>query len=242
MIALMPVICWNTARPTPIISGLRRPRPNSSRHDAWSASAASVSRISVDPRVDVGVGLDLPEAGHGVVRAVLLEQPARRLGHRPHGEAEQDPGDGRDAEHRPPRVAVGQRLVDDVGDEDADGDGQLVHRDEPAAQVGRRHLGGVERRGDGGHADAEADDRGGRRRADAGLGRERLERRRPIVNRTAATRIVTRRPRRSASTPATSAPNSAPSVTQLVMTSVSVVPMSNSAWMPCRAPAMTPWS
>ena len=56
--------------------------------------------------------------------------------HRHHGDEQQHAGHGGDAEHQPPVVAVGERLVDEVGDEDADGDGELVGRDEAAAQVG----------------------------------------------------------------------------------------------------------
>jgi len=46
----------------------------------------------------------------------------------------------------------------------------------------------------------------------------------------------------SASTPAISAPTSAPRVTKLVMTSIIVVPRSKSDWIPRSAPEMTPWS
>ena len=60
-----------------------------------------------------------------------------------------------------------------VGEEDADCDGELVGGDETAAQGGRRQLGGVERRGDGGHTDPGADDQPPRDQDDR-VGRQRL--------------------------------------------------------------------
>ena len=52
MIALMPVICWNTASPTPTRSGRRHRASNTSRHEArappWPAvfKLASVSGLT----------------------------------------------------------------------------------------------------------------------------------------------------------------------------------------------------
>ena len=50
------------------------------------------------------------------------------------------------------------------------------------------------------------------------------------------------RPIRSASSPPASAPNSAPSVTQLVTTSTNSALSENVALIPCSAPEITPWS
>ena len=59
---------------------------------------------------------------------------------------------------------------------------------------------------------------------------------------TAARRMVVRRPKRSVSTPAISAPTMAPNVTQLVMISVTTVLGWKVLSMPSSAPEMTPWS
>ena len=55
-------------------------------------------------------------------------------------------------------LRVAQDVVDQVGDEDPDGDGQLVQGDEPAPEPGGGHLGGVQRGGHRGHPDPEAHD------------------------------------------------------------------------------------
>jgi hypothetical protein len=64
----------------------------------------------------------------------------------------------------------------------------------------------------------------------------------PTANSTPALTAVQRRPMRSAVPPATSAPKSAPSVTQLVTISLSIVERSRSLWSSGSAPEMTPWS
>ena len=64
----------------------------------------------------------------------------------------------------------------------------------------------------------------------------------PNVNSTAAQMIVWRRPSRSARFPAIKAPTSAPSVTQLVMISMTRVLGWKLRSIPFRAPPMTPWS
>ena len=64
----------------------------------------------------------------------------------------------------------------------------------------------------------------------------------PTANRPPANSSVGRRPMRSAITPATSAPTSAPRVTKLVMISVVVVETWKLSSMPRSAPEITPWS
>ena len=63
-----------------------------------------------------------------------------------------------------------------------------------------------------------------------------------IVNITAASRTVLRRPSRSARVPAPKAPTSAPRVTQLVMTSIMKVLTLKVCSIPSSAPEMTPSS
>jgi len=64
----------------------------------------------------------------------------------------------------------------------------------------------------------------------------------PTANSTPPITMVFWRPSRSARPPASSAPTSAPRVTQLVTTSCKVVLRWKSLAMNCSAPAMTPWS
>ena len=108
--------------------------------------------------------------------AAVLDQPARALGHEEHQEEEEQGRDGLGAEHPAPaglavpggenlggrgarRHGLGDQPVDDLGQQDADDDGQLIDRDEPAADLGRRDLGDVHRREVRGQADADpADD------------------------------------------------------------------------------------
>ena len=58
----------------------------------------------------------------------------------------------------PGRHGLGDEPVDDLGGQDADDDGQLVDRDEPAPHLRRRDLGDVHRREVRGQADADAAD------------------------------------------------------------------------------------
>ena len=101
--------------------------------------------------------LDLAQRPLGVLAAPRLHVPAGESGNGRMASTSRTAGDRRDTEHGPPAVAVAQQVVDEVGDEDPDGDGQLVERDEAATQPGRGHLGRVERCGDRGHADPEPD-------------------------------------------------------------------------------------
>ena len=120
------------------------------------------------------------QRGAGLVVAALLHVPARRVGQGEDGQDQQDPGDGRDAQHHPPFVPVDQQIVGEVGDEDADGDGQLVEGHHPAPDPARSQFGGVEGCGHRGHTDAEphqqpADDQDARARCqglDQGAGDE----------------------------------------------------------------------
>ncbi len=64
----------------------------------------------------------------------------------------------------------------------------------------------------------------------------------PIANSTPPITMAFWRPSRSARPPASSAPTSAPRVTQLVTTSCKVVLRWKSLAMNCSAPEMTPWS
>ena len=96
------------------------------------------------------LGLGLPPPDH--------EEP-RGARHEGHDGALGDGDDGAEPEHDPPSaVDVGEGVVDEVGQEDADGDAQLVQRDEHAALLGRGDLGDVDALGDGGERDREAED------------------------------------------------------------------------------------
>jgi hypothetical protein len=70
------------------------------------------------------------------VRALALEE---------HAGEHQDRGDGGQAEHQPPVLAGRQPVVDQVGGEDAGGDGQLVEADHGAADPRRDDLADVQR-------------------------------------------------------------------------------------------------
>ena len=59
---------------------------------------------------------------------------------------------------QPATVDVGEGEVDEVDQEDANGDAQLVQRDKHAALLLRGDLGDVDALGDGGERDGEAKD------------------------------------------------------------------------------------
>jgi hypothetical protein len=109
-----------------------------------------------------------------LVVAPLPEQPARALGQK------QQPGEHehrrhrREPEHPAPRLGVGERVADPVGDEDPDDDQELVGRDDAPALLLRARLGQVERDRRGRRPEREADHEA---RADQ-RGRARRDRRR----------------------------------------------------------------
>jgi hypothetical protein len=85
--------------------------------------------------------------------AAAHQQQARAVGQLEHAQQEQQAGDGNDAEHPAPVAAVAEGGVGEEGDEDADGDHQLVQRHHGTADVLGRDLRQIERRGEGGDTD-----------------------------------------------------------------------------------------
>ena len=97
-------------------------------------------------------------------------QPARALRHPQHPDPERECGDGAEAQHPPPRLAVVEGEPDHVGDDDADRDRQLEEGDQAPADVGRRNLGDVDGRRRRGEPDRDAEDHPGDHQ-DGGVGR-----------------------------------------------------------------------
>ena len=87
-----------------------------------------------------------------------LEEIARTFGQRKHPADQTQRRDDAKPEHPAPRAGVGERVIDDVGGENADGDRKLIERDQRAAHVGRRDFRDVERRNDRTESDRNADD------------------------------------------------------------------------------------
>jgi hypothetical protein len=149
--ALMPVICWRTARTTAMKSARRKPGRKSSAKDPFSRR--SVSRCP-DLRRRGRRVVDPGEDAEGFRVAILLDQPARAFGNPQKQEKKGHRGQRPHPEHPAPirGSGSGERPVDEVGDEDAADDGHLIDGDERPPHPGRGNLGDVERRQDGGRA------------------------------------------------------------------------------------------
>ena len=120
---------------------------------SWRKTFAMASRA----RLDVGAGAYLAKLRGRLGTTAHHHQPARRFRRRQrHGEQQQSRHGGR-SQHHAPRATRRQPAVDQIGKENADGDRELVAGNETAANGRRRQFGGVERRRDGGDADARAD-------------------------------------------------------------------------------------
>ena len=133
MIALMPVICWNTASPMPIASGRRHAGANTSPHEAVAGSLRSDA--SIDCMRTSG---SIPGRARTIAARASSRRPMRRSqrGDSTAGSiatSSRIAGHRGDAEHDAPVALRGQRLVDEIRQEDADGDRELVRGDEASA-------------------------------------------------------------------------------------------------------------
>ena len=112
----------------------------------------------VETLLDLRSALGLHERFPSVGPPSHLHQPARRVRHDRSDADQHDAGHDREPEHQPPARVVAERGVHDVGQQDADRDRELIARDEPASYLLRGHLRRIQRTGDRGDADTEADD------------------------------------------------------------------------------------
>lgn len=159
--------------------GLLEEREQDAYHDDLAAVGEEAFAPLVDRRLDVGQNrarlrgaVDALQNGEGLLVAALECQEARCLGDE---QDEQQEGAGREGlreEHAPPadgdhrlldgfgRIAqiVADEVVDEVDDQHAEDDGELVARDERAADARRRDFGDVHRAQGRGQADAHAAD------------------------------------------------------------------------------------
>ena len=116
---------------------------------------------------------DLGQDGAGLALARLLDEPAGAFGDAQEEEGEENGGEDAGGEHPAPaglgepgldfrlgRVAfgVGDAVVDERAGGDAADDGDLVHRNQPAAKVRRGDFGDIHGSGNGRDADAYAAD------------------------------------------------------------------------------------
>ena len=153
--------------------GLRHSRAKTSRHVAC-ASAAMAASSSVASAAGSAVGSTLASTASASWRRPILRYQRAESREWPHGKEQEDGGDGRDPQHDAPCIAVDEEVVGEIGEEDANGDRHLIERDETATNVRRRILRPVERRGDGGQADAGTEDQAADDE-DARVGRQRFE-------------------------------------------------------------------
>ena len=106
--------------------------------------------------LDVARPAQPPQHGAGFRHASMAGQPARRFRQCQHPDGEDHPRHRAQRQHPAPFAVPGEEIADEIGDQDADGDGELVEGDQGAAAAGRRRLGQIERRQHGGDTDAHA--------------------------------------------------------------------------------------
>src|ERR1700742_983814 len=90
-----------------------------------------------------------------VLAAANLREPARGFDRHQNSEREEYAGDCRGAQHRAPALGTRKRLVDEIGNENADGDRELIRRDIPTALCGGGEFRRIKGSRDRGDADAE---------------------------------------------------------------------------------------
>ena len=97
---------------------------------------------------------------HGVRRLFVarVDEVARRLRHEHHAREQHDRRHSGEPEHQAPVLGRREDRVDDVREQNAPDDHQLVERRDPPSLFGRRDLREVERHDHGGGADGEAED------------------------------------------------------------------------------------
>jgi hypothetical protein len=72
------------------------------------------------------LGAESDERAESVLAASNLGEPARGLDSGQNGEREEDAWNRRGPQHRAPALGTGKRLVDEIGDENADGNRELI--------------------------------------------------------------------------------------------------------------------
>ena len=104
------------------------------------------------------------EDGLGLLGAAHLDQPARAFRNPEEQQGEGDRGQGAAGKHPAPAdrlvpglvPVAGDEVIDEIDDQDAADNGDLVDGHQASAQVGRGDFGDIHRRGHGGDADADA--------------------------------------------------------------------------------------
>uniref|UniRef100_A0A804LG77 Uncharacterized protein n=1 Tax=Zea mays TaxID=4577 RepID=A0A804LG77_MAIZE len=96
----------------------------------------------VELRLHVVGAPDPLEHGLALVQAAALDEAVGRVRHEERAQGEQRRRDAcqRQRQPPPPRVDLGRAVVDEVGEQDADGDVELEQDVEPAADPRRRDL------------------------------------------------------------------------------------------------------
>ena len=121
-------------------------------------------------------GAERDERAAGVVAAAALGEPTRRLKSGQDGEREENAGARGDPKHGAPALGASKRLVDKIGEENADRDRELIGGNELSPLGSGGELSRVERGRDRGDADAEAGHEPAKDE-DRNVGRERLDER-----------------------------------------------------------------
>jgi hypothetical protein len=105
----------------------------------------------VELRLHVVGAPDLLEHGLALLQAAAFDEAVGGVRHEERAQGEQHRRDARQRQRQPPspRVDLGGAVVDEVGEEDADGDVELEQDVEPAADPRRRDL--RQEQGDGLH-------------------------------------------------------------------------------------------
>lgn len=111
-------------------------------------------------RRDIRVRTTQPkQRGSGLIDMAVAREPTWTLGQQQHPDGEHETGRGAKPQHPSPRAISGKGVPDEIGDEDADRDGQLAKGDQRAPLAGGCDLGEVEWRQHRGAADPEPYDK-----------------------------------------------------------------------------------
>ena len=132
MTALMPVICWKTARTIADEEGGPEARLEELAELPFLEGQGVADRGRLRGRR--GGLVDLVQDREGLLLPALLQEPARALGDAQDEDEEEDRRGRSRGEHPAPvgRPGADEDPADEIGDEDAADDGHLVDRDQGA--------------------------------------------------------------------------------------------------------------
>ena len=139
----MPVICWKMARPNPTTRAGRTCRRSKSVQCPAFTLLRQARLDLFDFEVDVG---NASNAHENAVRDFMMtatNEPARSFRQKKHPDAEDQRWSNGQTKHPSPAFNTGKSVISQIRNDDADGDGELKERYNPAPRMRRCNFGEI---------------------------------------------------------------------------------------------------